>query len=105
MKVASEEADRGDGEGTEELPAVRSALGGVHLKAGWGAGGLIVDTDFLLPEVLGVVWPDVESSWKEFFNLSVFFVRFAQRSPQALQSVLGPVGPFRHSGESTRPHV
>lgn len=32
-----------------------------------------------------------------------FFSFFAQRSPQALQSVLGPLGPLRHSGESITP--
>jgi hypothetical protein len=32
-----------------------------------------------------------------------FFSFFAQRSPHALHSVLGPVGPFRHSGESSVP--
>ena len=30
---------------------------------------------------------------------------FAQRRPQALQSVFGPSGPFLHSGESVLPHV
>jgi hypothetical protein len=32
-----------------------------------------------------------------------FFSFFAQRRPHALHSVLGPVGPFRHSGESSVP--
>jgi hypothetical protein len=31
------------------------------------------------------------------------FSFLAQRSPQALQSVFGPLGPFRHSGESSVP--
>jgi len=36
---------------------------------------------------------------------SFFFERLAQRRPQALQSVFGPFGPLRHSGESVRPQV
>jgi len=36
---------------------------------------------------------------------STFLACFAQRKPQALQSVLGPRGPFLHSGESVLPHV
>lgn len=33
-----------------------------------------------------------------------FFSFLAQRSPHALQSVFGPLGPFRHSGESSVPN-
>ena len=32
-----------------------------------------------------------------------FFSFFAQRKPHALHKVFGPVGPFRHSGESSVP--
>lgn len=35
----------------------------------------------------------------------VFFSFLAQRRPQALQRVFGPVGPFRHSGESRVPEL
>lgn len=35
--------------------------------------------------------------------LGFFFSFFAQRRPHALHSVFGPVGPFRHSGESSVP--
>ncbi len=100
MNAANEAVD-GDGVCTEpDAALVTSALGGVHRKAGWGAGGLIVDSDFLLLDDLSDA-----SSGKDVFPLSVFLMRFAQRSPQALQSVLGPVGPLRHSGESVRPQV
>lgn len=34
-----------------------------------------------------------------------FFSFLAHRKPHALQSVLGPLGPFRHSGESMVPVV
>ena len=67
-KVASEDVDSGDGECTEEFPdvegidVVTSALGGVHRKAGWGAGGLIEETDFLDPGGLEA-WTTVASSW------------------------------------------
>jgi len=112
MTVASEEVDNGDGEYTEPVvDVVTSALGGVHLRAGWGAGGLMEEIDFLLPSGLGA-WVDEEGSWKDFLSeelasrdLSPFFARFAQRNPQALQRVFGPLGPLRHSGESVRPHV
>lgn len=35
--------------------------------------------------------------------LFFFFSFLAHLRPQALQSVLGPAGPFRHSGESSVP--
>jgi len=35
--------------------------------------------------------------------LFFFFSFFAHRSPQALHNVFGPLGPFRHSGESRVP--
>lgn len=38
-------------------------------------------------------------------TLCRFFSFLAHRRPQALQSVLGPLGPFRHSGESMVPVV
>lgn len=37
------------------------------------------------------------------FRLFLFFSFFAHRKPQALHRVLGPLGPFLHSGESRVP--
>lgn len=44
----------------------------------------------------------VEGTVPRFTNC-LFFSFLAQRRPQALQSVLGPLGPFLHSGDSRVP--
>lgn len=47
--------------------------------------------------------PVVGVAWEPLLSLLRFFSFLAHRRPQALQSVLGPLGPLRHSGESSVP--
>lgn len=67
------------------------AFGGLMCNLGCGAGGLSLEIVLLVTGCL----------LEGFFLADPFstFARFANRNPHALQSVFGPFGPLRHSGD------